>query len=66
MGVNGAGRLKANAGTEQPPCPLLCEGAARAVVARRSERKDKAIMTTSYYSRDYSRGKTPGGKTRNV
>jgi hypothetical protein len=47
MGVNGAGKLNADAGTEQAPSrPLFCEGAARAVVARKSERTDRAIMTS--------------------
>ena len=47
MGVNCEGRLKADGGTLQAPWrSLLCEGAARAVVARRSERRERATMTS--------------------
>jgi hypothetical protein len=55
MGVNGEGRSKADAGTVQAPWNsfLFWEGAARAVVARRSERK-RATMTS--YTMDQRKG----------
>jgi hypothetical protein len=46
MGSNDEGRVTADAGTLQAPWKVLSlrAGAARAVVARRSDRRDRAIM----------------------